>query len=1400
MGRDHRGSSSRASNRSSDTNRNTRIPAPKSSSQSSSSSRRPSNRMVINMTTTITTSGAHSGLIVQSGVASAPAPSHHNHRQADPWSLPSVSSPIPSLSAAVPLPIAAPVIEEIAPTTSEDEQHYAPPSHHSVDMPRLMNEPPYENRPSAYQPAPYQPYQSPRFEETEREEEEVSYVDPHDVQLNTFNTNPPPAPVERVSRRDQPMRPDTTSTTTYMEIYREPGDPLHAYQRLALPPNQKPDLLYGPRYEQWANTRTETLIDDRGNGKAVQWKSDLVETDDETAPVIGQTRGRDPSSSPSYVHARTHETRQDMKDGRVIKESISDEDITIETRSAALSPRLFSPSSASGSARIGAGASPAQPQARIGWGAAPAPTPLPIVTSPSIGEGARTLSPMSVDTRYSGVGYGVSPTTRAASRALSPDEYHEVLARRGAARSPSPLRRTAAASPMYAPARAYSPGAEYNAAYARPPPSYRSDSRYDSPPPSQGALDRAKSRSGDIFMLYQTRDALGEIVGHLQDHNATVLSEPQQSSSFSFHAEGPPAAAPAVQQPAAAAASDSPIYATSRIQQADKDFVESAPSSPIYATLQSLQQGTLSESQSAPIHRSRISNPEQAEIIEAPHQSQGPAYVTSHFRLLAKPAAAATAVAVAGSRETQDHSTLKAVQPERTTAAAPDSVIYANLKVQQPTAQEMHTDAQRSPIYAASQHRLPNSATCHDSNKDVAQASSEHSPIYARSQVRPGTAAAAAERTSEASNSLIFAASQVRQPSEAMPSGETAKTTSHSPIYALSRALQHKKVEPSEEKQRSPIYAVSRIVKPQETIGSEDNKHHSPIYAATHFRQQSAETAKSTSHTPSYAVSRAQQPQLSVGSENNKQHSPIYAAPSTIITPPAAAPTETTFEVTLPAAEFGLRLSQLSPRRDSMTQTEVLQPAAPPRPPPPTFARPMHRSASYRQSLPPSVRLRDEHIYDQIPMERETRRHSFTCPPAFISRRNLEKIVHCLNEFPKSKRKSEDFSRSAGEGRLQRSQSMRAPERRPAITRIPVERRPSEDEEEEGPYKNADPRPVRVTIDYDPRYAKVVKPARPPPPRKSLSSSATFAPSSRSIRERSPSKIVRIINGRSYSVDGGRRGRQRPMPGTSPTPPDPRASTAPLPPSIETLPSTRPTSAVLDPPTRVEERREPPPRTKERFDETRDGDDSRGRERSKPPPRPPPPNLLKSAPSESLFVIPARRSRSMSERPSMRAARMPELPEDTDAPAPVPMNTPGISLAAGAYFEPIPVKERATKSTVAVDEPHGEQVPHDSPHATHSAKKATPRQLKRRSQEFDDLISFSDDPIQRPDFLEMAPEPEPEPQIRPVPAPRTTTPTGLGSSPNLSIPDINPSIGTSPTVIVDEHRLRIIGLDDVDMS
>lgn len=422
-----------------------------------------------------------------------------------------------------------------------------------------------------------------------------------------------------------------------------------------------------------------------------------------------------------------------------------------------------------------------------------------------------------------------------------------------------------------------------------------------------------------------------------------MLSEPQQSSSFSFHAEGPPAAAPAVQQPAAAAASDSPIYATSRIQQADKDFVESAPSSPIYATLQSLQQGTLSESQSAPIHRSRISNPEQAEIIEAPHQSQGPAYVTSHFRLLAKPAAAATAVAVAGSRETQDHSTLKAVQPERTTAAAPDSVIYANLKVQQPTAQEMHTDAQRSPIYAASQHRLPNSATCHDSNKDVAQASSEHSPIYARSQVRPGTAAAAAERTSEASNSLIFAASQVRQPSEAMPSGETAKTTSHSPIYALSRALQHKKVEPSEEKQRSPIYAVSRIVKPQETIGSEDNKHHSPIYAATHFRQQSAETAKSTSHTPSYAVSRAQQPQLSVGSENNKQHSPIYAAPSTIITPPAAAPTETTFEVTLPAAEFGLRLSQLSPRRDSMTQTEVLQPAAPPRPPPPTFARPMHR-------------------------------------------------------------------------------------------------------------------------------------------------------------------------------------------------------------------------------------------------------------------------------------------------------------------------------------------------------------------------------------------------------------------------------------------------------------------------
>ncbi|GMS99963.1 hypothetical protein PENTCL1PPCAC_22138, partial [Pristionchus entomophagus] len=270
---------------------------------------------------------------------------------------------------------------------------------------------------------------------------------------------------------------------------------------------------------------------------------------------------------------------------------------------------------------------------------------------------------------------------------------------------------------------------------------------------------------------------------------------------------------------------------------------------------------------------------------------------------------------------------------------------------------------------------------------------------------------------------------------------------------------------------------------------------------------------------------------------------------------PIYAPLEQ-LQVELPAAaaDFGLRLSQLSPRRDSFTQTELM---APPRPPPPTFARPMHRTSSYRQSLPPSVRLRDEHerVYDQVSFERESRRHSFTCPPAFISRRSLEKIVQCLNEFPKNKRRSDDFSRPSTEGRLQRSQSVGGNERRPGITRIPVERRPSE--EEENAYESAERRPIRVTIDYDPRYAKVVKPARPPPPRKPLSSTATFAPSTRSNRERSPTKIVRIINGRSYSVDGGRRGRHRAPSGTSPTPPDPKTSTAPIPPSIETLPASR---------------------------------------------------------------------------------------------------------------------------------------------------------------------------------------------------------------------------------------------------
>ncbi|GMR52851.1 hypothetical protein PMAYCL1PPCAC_23046, partial [Pristionchus mayeri] len=1004
-----RGSSSRASNRSSDTNRNTRIPAPKSSSQqSSSSSRRPSSRMTINMTTTITTSGSHSGLIVQSGVASAPSPSH-SQRQPDPWSLPSVSSPLPSLPAASPLAVAAapaaPAIEEIPGTTSEEI--YAPSSHHSereAEMPRLAQESAYDARPSSYQPQ--------RFEEAEREQEEVSYVDPRDVLLNTFSTNPPPVPAERLSRRDLPMRPDTTSTTTYMEIFREPGEPLHAYQRLALPPHQKPDLLYGPRYEQWSNTRTETLIDDRG-GKAVQWKPELVETDDEM-PMSVQTKGREASTSPSYVRARSRETRQDTKDGRVIKESVSDEDITIETRSGPLSPRLFSPSSASAtSPHIGSGALPAPP--RIGWGAAP--TPVPIITSPSIGSGARPLSPVSVDTRYGG-------GTRPASRALSPDDYHEALrrdVRSRTARSPSPLRRTTASS-MYTTTPGYAPST-----YSRPPPSYRTDSRYGSPVPPPGSLDRSKSS---------------------EDPDSSRLSEQLLSTSFSYHAEGPAAEVNQQQDVAASVESESPLYAPTLHQ------------SPVYAA-----------------------TPKKSEAVNTPTLQQD--------------AIAATEI---------------------------DSPCYAATHQQQPT-----TSPPESPLYAPT---LQQSA---------AASVAEHSPIY-REIMRPPASDAEREKP-------IYAATLQQDAADA------ANSTS-SPIYAATR--QHAASAASQE---SLVYATTI----QSFPASE-----SPIYSSTLQRPAAKE-------------------------------SPVYAAPQ-------IRPVDVQLAATAAMEDYGLRLSQLSPRRDSMTQTEEMEqllqkpPTPPPRPPPPTLARPMHRTSSYRQSLPPSARL-DEHVYDQIPLERQdTRRHSFTCPPAFISRRSLEKIVHCLNEFPKSRRRSNEFAQPTAHPAttLERSQSVggnlyrRHLQSHRGPIRIPVERRPSEDA-----YESAENRrPVRVTIDYDPRYAKVVKPSRPPPPRKPLSSTATFAPSSRSIRERSPSKIVRIINGRSYSVDGGRRGRHRPMSGTSPTPPNPSA--APTPPSIASLPSSRPSSALLDLPSRAEERRGLPPLANERVEERQWREEDRGRERSKP--------------------------------------------------------------------------------------------------------------------------------------------------------------------------------------------------------
>ena len=136
--------------------------------------------------------------------------------------------------------------------------------------------------------------------------------------------------------------------------------------------------------------------------------------------------------------------------------------------------------------------------------------PMSPVPSLQMGGGARPYS-----SRPTTPGYGITPAEgygsyygSSRSRPRSPDEYHERVRNR----SMSPTR--AASNLYYPPTSPAGYGSGYGASprfgspagYGRPPPSYHS---------SQGDLDRAKSASGDIFMLYQTRDALQNIVGHL---------------------------------------------------------------------------------------------------------------------------------------------------------------------------------------------------------------------------------------------------------------------------------------------------------------------------------------------------------------------------------------------------------------------------------------------------------------------------------------------------------------------------------------------------------------------------------------------------------------------------------------------------------------------------------------------------------------------------------------------------------------------------------------------------------------------------------------------------------------------------------------------------------------------
>ncbi|KHN88533.1 hypothetical protein Tcan_16490 [Toxocara canis] len=211
-------------------------------------------QMFVDMKMSITTYGAHSGLIVHSGI--------HQGKSNLPLIWPYSNGTQPTS------PPSIPFISTQEPVAVSQQQQQ-----------------PQQSLPWRKEPSPQT---SPVYSFHGTDSPPSEFIEPENVQLNVFHVDSPNY-TESQSRKElkneqavghhpDALLNDALTTTTTVEIFRTKVDPNNSGEYLTLPPvpapgmDGRPQVLraMGPDYEKWTNTRTETL-----SNEPVKWRDNV---------------------------------------------------------------------------------------------------------------------------------------------------------------------------------------------------------------------------------------------------------------------------------------------------------------------------------------------------------------------------------------------------------------------------------------------------------------------------------------------------------------------------------------------------------------------------------------------------------------------------------------------------------------------------------------------------------------------------------------------------------------------------------------------------------------------------------------------------------------------------------------------------------------------------------------------------------------------------------------------------------------------------------------------------------------------------------------------------------------------------------------------------------------------